>query len=218
MRPVRSVAPRKAAWVARAAYKAWRRIVVWFDFLFNSAMPVYVAMLRGINVSGHKPVKMERLRVSIRALGFDEVATYIQSGNVVFKAAKDSNRSLEQKIAKRILEEFGFEVPVVVRSSDELADVVRRSPFSGQPGFDETKLHVTFLAEAAPKTATDVLKSLAQPSEKFAVSGREIYLSFPNGYGVTKLSNTAIENKLGVTATTRNWKTVNVLRQMAFDS
>ena len=178
-------------------------------------MPVYFAMRRGINVSGHKTIKMESLRTSFESLGFGDVKTYIQSGNIVFKTGPTSEAGLTRKIARKILADFGFDVPVLIRAKEELADVLKSNPLLERPGIDAAKLHVTFLAAAAPEEAEDILKPLAGKSELFAVGRREIYLHCPDGYGDTRLSNGAIEKKLSVQATTRNWKTVNVLNTMA---
>jgi uncharacterized protein (DUF1697 family) len=178
-------------------------------------MPVYIAMLRGINVSGHKIIKMESLRVAFVSLGFEDVRTYIQSGNIVFKAALKRRADLAEIIANKISDGFGFSVPVLVRTKEELADVLKANPLLKRAGIDESNLHVTFLAEAVPKAADETLKPLAGKSESFAVCGQEIYLHCPEGYGNAKLSNTEIEKKLSVPATTRNWKTVNVLVTMA---
>jgi uncharacterized protein (DUF1697 family) len=178
-------------------------------------MPVFIAMLRGINVSGHNTIKMENLRAALAALGFGEVKTYIQSGNIVFQTANASPAVLAEKIAKKIQADFGLSVPVIVRSSEELGEVLKHNPLLRRTGVDETKMHVTFLSGLAPKNAEEILKSLAGESEQFAVCGREIYLHCPDGYGETKLSSSAIEKKLSVQATTRNWKTVNVLHALA---
>jgi uncharacterized protein (DUF1697 family) len=180
----------------------------------NIAMPVYIAMLRGINVSGQKIIKMESLRASLASLGFEEVRTYIQSGNIVFKTVTTVPAGLAGKIANTILDDFGFAVPVLVRTKEELAGVIQANPLLKWKGIDEARLHVTFLSAAAPKGSEEILKSLARQSELFAVGGREIYLHCPDGYGDTKLSNNAIEKAFAVPATTRNWKTVNILSVM----
>ncbi|MFM2293681.1 MAG: hypothetical protein RLZZ350_94 [Verrucomicrobiota bacterium] len=177
-------------------------------------MPIYIAMLRGINVSGQKLIKMERLRAVLAELGLVDVQTYIQSGNVVFKTAKQSADALAKKIADKILRDFGFPVPALIRTADEMAAVVAANPFLKTASADESKLHVTFLSNQAPAAAEKTLAGLATKSEWFHVCSREIYLCFPAGYGSTKLSNAAIEKKLSVQATTRNWKTVNVLAEM----
>src|SRR5208283_602652 len=158
---------------------------------------------------------METLRGSLGSLGFDGVRTYIQSGNIAFKSSKHAPPDLARIIGKKILDDFGLEVPVLVRTAEELGEVLKANPLLRRPGIDESKLHVTFLSDPPTREAEAILKPLAARSELFAVGGREIYLYCPAGYGVTKLSNAAIEHKLSVRATTRNWKTVNVLKAMA---
>lgn len=178
-------------------------------------MPNYIAMLRGINVSGHKIIKMERLRASFGALGFSNVKTYIQSGNVVFAASSNSEATLAGKIEKKIVDDYGFAVPVLLKTAQEMEIVIKRNPFPEVPAVDYGRLHVTFLAGDPPKTALELLRPLAVAAEQFHILGREIYLYCPNGYGNSKLSNAPIERKLSVGATTRNWKTVNTLLEMA---
>jgi uncharacterized protein (DUF1697 family) len=178
-------------------------------------MMTCIAMLRGINVGGSKPVKMQRLRASFQELGFKNVSTYLQSGNVVFQAPSSSPTSLASRIEQQIQKDFGFDVSVLVRTAGELSQVVTGNPFLKDKGMDTCWLHITFLSQAAPGTAAKSLEPLAATAERFKVSGREIFLFCPNGYGRTKLSNNAIEKKLSVGATTRNWNTVNALLQMA---
>ena len=177
-------------------------------------MPVYIAMLRGINVSGQKLIKMERLRASFEALGFSDVKTYVQSGNVIFKTAKISETGLTGKIARKILDDLGHSVSVLVRSPAELGEVLK-CPFAKKAGMDGGRLYVTFLSQPAPKSAEAALKTLAAQSEQFFACDREIYIHCPDGYGKTKFSNNAVEKKLSAQATTRNWRTVNALFEMA---
>jgi len=177
-------------------------------------MATYVALLRGINVSGHHLIKMEALRASFADLGFSNIQTYIQSGNVVFATAPAAPAGLAGKIEGKILCDFGFSIPVFLATAEKMAETIRRNPFLKSPAVDHARLHVTFLSQAPPATALEQLQPLAAPSEQFHVIGREIYLYCPAGYGNTKLSNTAIEKKLSVGATTRNWKTVNTLFAM----
>jgi uncharacterized protein (DUF1697 family) len=178
-------------------------------------MTSYIAMLRGINVSGQKLIKMEKLRAAFGALGFSEVRTYVQSGNVVFQTATASPAEIMSRIEQKISTDFGFTVPVFLRTAEELAEIVKRNPLLKAKAIDHSKLHVTFLSAAAPKTAAKSLEGLAVKPEQFYIRGHEIYLYCPNGYGQSKLSNTAIEKKLGVGATTRNWNSVNALLAMA---
>ena len=172
-------------------------------------------MLRGVNVSGHKPIKMDALRASFESLGFEGVKTYLQSGNVVFTAAKVSVAGLTAKIAAKIMADFGHAVAILIRTPVEFEEALKRNPFAGQTKLDEAYFHITFLSQPAGAGAGESLNRLATASEQIFVSGREVYLYCPNGYGNTKVSNTAIEKKLGAQATTRNWRTVNALLALA---
>jgi uncharacterized protein (DUF1697 family) len=177
-------------------------------------MTTYIAILRGINVSGHKIIKMERLRVVFEDLGFVDVKTYVQSGNVIFET-DISPAGLAVKIERKILDEFGFEVPVLTKSARELKDIVRRNPFLKDRAIDESKLHVTFLSDDPPRNALELLQPLAAGGEQVRIVSRSVYLYCPNGYGNTRLNNTAIEKKMSCRATTRNWATTNKLLEMA---
>src|SRR5690242_16370093 len=110
-------------------------------------MPAYVAMLKGINVTGHNSVKMKQLRGLCDRLGFPKVETYVQSGNIVFQAKTENPTLLSKQIGKSILDSFGFETPVIVRTSKEMEKVVANNPFLKAKNVDSSKLHVTFLSE-----------------------------------------------------------------------
>lgn len=179
-------------------------------------MTTYVAILRGINVSGHKIIKMDRLRASFEEIGFTNVKTYVQSGNVIFETGEPP-AGLAAKIEKRILDDFGFDVPVLTKSSKEMMDIVKRNPFLKDKSIDQGKLHVTFLSDDPSRNALELLKPLAVGAEQVHIVGRAVYLYCPNGYGNTKLNNTAIEKKLSCRATTRNWATTNKLLELAGD-
>jgi len=174
----------------------------------------YVSLLRGINVGGHKKIRMAELRALYASLGFDPVASYIQSGNVVFGGAKGGAAAVTRKIERAIADEFGFDVPVILRTAAEMEAVVRDNPFLAE-GADPTKLHVTFLAEAAsPQAAADFASFRVGPDELRLV-GREAYLHCPEGLARTKLTPTFMERALGSASTTRNWRTVNTVLEMA---
>jgi len=177
-------------------------------------LSVYVALLRGINVGGAKTVKMEKLRDTFEKLGFGGVRTYVNSGNVVFESAPTDTGVLSKKIADKISVDFGFSVRVFVRSSDELQSVVEKNPFLKEKRIDESRLHVTFLTEQPSKATLARLDSLGADPDRYSSNGREIYLYCPNGYGRSKLSNNALEKALSLTATTRNWKTVNTVASL----
>ena len=180
----------------------------------DQCMPAYVAMLRGINVSGHKPIKMEDLRALCGDLGFWDVETYVQSGNIVLQSALENPNIIAKRIGTKIIESFGFEVPVIVRTSKEMRNVISNNPFLKENGIDSSKLHVTFLSEIVQKTSLQELAELSTSPDRFHPAPREIYVYCQIGYGRTKLSNVGIEKALSVTATTRNWKTTNKLLEM----
>ena len=177
-------------------------------------MPSYIALLRGVNVSGHHRIKMDRLRATFLELGFRNVRTYFQSGNVVFDSGATATSALGRRIEAQIQRDFGFRVPVIVRTPKEMATVVKHNPFLNATNVDVSRLHVTFLSEPAPGIANEALRRLASGGEQVHVNGRTIYLHCPDGYGGSRLSNTAIERHLRVGATTRNWKTTNALLTM----
>ncbi|OLD14089.1 MAG: hypothetical protein AUI50_00290 [Crenarchaeota archaeon 13_1_40CM_2_52_14] len=172
-------------------------------------------MLRGINVAGKKIVRMEDLRASFEALGFGRVRTYIQSGNVIFEASKVASDNLSETIAKKISKDFGFSIPVVLRTSDELKKIIRDNPFLNEKHMDHSKFHVTFLSALPARDAEEKIDALNAHPDQFGVSGREIYLYCPNGYGRSKVSNLALEKALSVGATTRNWNTLNTLARIS---
>ena len=177
-------------------------------------MPVYASILRGINVSGHKMIKMDKLLHLFQRLGFGDVSTYIQSGNVIFRGKSTDPKELEKQISRKIEQEFGFEVPVLVKDKSELIEISKHNPFVRRKE-DSAYLHVTFLSEEPEKASIEKIAQEISGKDEFIISGKAIYLFCPNGYGNTKLSNNFFENKLRVVATTRNWKTVNELVRMA---
>jgi uncharacterized protein (DUF1697 family) len=180
-------------------------------------MPIYISMLRGINVGGHHRIKMDQLRTSLEALGLAEVKTYIQSGNVVFKAAKISPAALSKKIEKRILAQFGFPVSVITRTAEEIAAIIENNPLLNQPGIDPEKLHVAFLSDAPAAAALEKLADLTLAPDRSRAVGKEVYLYFPNGVSNSSLWKHPLDRILSVVTTTRNWKTVCTLHHMCVD-
>jgi uncharacterized protein (DUF1697 family) len=180
-------------------------------------MPIYISLLRGINVGGHKRIKMDRLRESFETLGFAQVRTYIQSGNVVFKAGKLPPAALSTKIEERILSDFGFSVSVISRAADEIANTIKKNPFLSQPGIDPEKLHVAFLSEVPAPSALKKLETLTVKPDQSRCLGKEVYLYFPNGVSGSSLWKHPLDGVLSVVTTMRNWKTVNTLDQLCRD-
>jgi uncharacterized protein (DUF1697 family) len=154
---------------------------------------------------------MAELRNLLDHHGLKEVQTYIQSGNLVFKSDL-TKQQVVTTIAESILKHFGFEVPVLVLTSNEIAAVINRNPYKKD---DLTRLHVTFLAEGPSKEKLHALPASPNPREKYQVKDLAIYVYCPDGYGRTKINNNFFEKKLMVSATTRNWKTCMKLSEMA---
>jgi len=179
-------------------------------------MSNYIAILRGINVGGHRKIPMESLRKEVGNLGYKNVKTYIQSGNIIFTAADHcSNLEIAERIENAILTTFGFEVPVIVRSSDELQQAATENPFLNIENKAIEGLHLTFLKEAPTAEALKTIKTYSYPPDQFEIRQKNVFLQIPGPYHKTKLSNAFFEKKLGVSATTRNWKTVLKLAEMS---
>jgi uncharacterized protein (DUF1697 family) len=180
-------------------------------------MPIYISMLRGINVGGHKRIKMDQLRQSFEVLGFNQVRTYIQSGNVVFKTGKSSTSKLSKRIEERILNDFGFSVSVISRTADEMETTIANNPFLKESGIDPEKLHVMFLSDAPPPTALKKLADLTASPNQCRCFDRGIYFYLPNGVSNSVLMKSPVDRILSVVTTTRNWRTVNTVHQMCRD-
>jgi uncharacterized protein (DUF1697 family) len=178
-------------------------------------MKTYISILRGINVSGHKIIKMDALKNMCINLGFNNVQTYIQSGNIVYKFRQTETNNLNKMISETILNTFGFEVPVVTKSAEQLQEIIKNNPFTKDTHFDPAFFHITFLSDSPDSSKIQLLDQAELKNDKFALIDKAIYLYCPNSYSSSKLSNCFIENKLKVTATTRNWKTVNELMNLA---
>lgn len=178
-------------------------------------MQTYIAILRGINVSGQKMIKMPTLATMFENLGFKSVQTYIQSGNVLFKNGPEETDSLAQRIQAEIFKTCGFEVPVIVLTKAEMEYIFKNNHFTTARDEDLSKLHVTFLSAEPEQADVEKVTSKRYDPDDFIICDKFIYLFCPNGYGRTKLSNSFFESKLKVTATTRNWKTVGELVKLA---
>lgn len=172
-----------------------------------------VALLRGINLGSSNRLPMPALVAMFEAAGCADVRHYIQSGNVVFRAPAAVTARLSAQIAKRIKADFGYDVPVILRTATELREVLRVNPFLDRAS-DGKVLHVAFLAHEPEAARTSALDPKRSPPDSFAVIGREIYLHCPNGVAQTKLSNAYFDSKLATTSTMRNWNTVQKLAAM----
>ena len=177
-------------------------------------MKTYVSILRGINVSGKNLIKMNDLQRMYESFGFQNIKTYIQSGNVVFRSEEINLEELELRISDEILKRFTFNVPVLVREASELKNILARNPYINEIKDDLSKLHITFLSKSPEKQFKESIENNSYLPDKYVIMERTIYLFCPNGYGNTKLSNNFFENKLKVKATTRNLRTLTELVKM----
>ena len=175
-------------------------------------MPRYAAMLRGINLGSHKRISMADLRRLFEDLGAKDVKTYVVSGNVVFDSPPGSRPEVARKIRDRIQADLGHDVAIVLRTAAEMAEVAATRPFGSD---DDAHLYVTFLEEKPDAARVKGLDAAAFAPDEFEIRGTEAYLHFPGGYGRSKLSNEWFERKLGVAATTRNWRTVTALAELS---
>jgi uncharacterized protein (DUF1697 family) len=174
-------------------------------------MNTYIALLRGINVSGQKKIKMDELQDIFEDLNFSVVETYIQSGNVAFQSENTDQYDLARLVKDEINEKYGFNVEVIVLSQDEIQNVLDRNPFIDDPTKDPERFYVTFLSEKPSTDKIENLKTYDYNPEEYHLINTTIYFYAANGYGRAKMNNNFFENKLKVFATTRNWKTVNKL-------
>jgi uncharacterized protein (DUF1697 family) len=177
-------------------------------------MPRYVALLQGINVGKHKRIAMADLRALVERLGHTEVKTHLNSGNVVFTAASGANEEHAKQIEDAISRELGLEVPVVVRSGEDLARIVAGNPFP-EAAADHTTLHVTFLGKAPDPERVAALAEADHGDDDYRVVGADVYLFYPHKLTGATFMPTGLGKALGVVATSRNWRTVTRLAEMA---
>ncbi len=176
-------------------------------------MTVWVAMLRGINVGGRNTLAMADLRRLVGDLGHADVATYIQSGNVVFSSHRNDREAMSDEISDAIKGHGGLSVSVVMRTSDEMAAIARRHPHDGQ--FDPKLLHVVFLAATPRPGAAAVLDPHRYAPDRWFVDGSEVYVTYPEGSARSKLTLDVFERQLGTSGTARNLNTVRKLVEFA---
>ncbi|HYJ91383.1 MAG TPA: DUF1697 domain-containing protein [Pyrinomonadaceae bacterium] len=170
----------------------------------------YVALLRGINVGGKNKIPMERLREVAASIGFENVKTYVNSGNLAFDAKKADDKRLEARLRDAIEREFGMNISVMVRSSDEIAGIVANNPFVGQ--FDNHKyFHVFFLDRELSNNEKKLLMEQANENEMISVDGRTIYYLLRISILDSALGKGFIDRKLKIPATGRNWRTVETI-------
>jgi uncharacterized protein (DUF1697 family) len=178
-------------------------------------MTIGIAFIRGINVGGKHKVSMETLRALCEDAGLCDARTYIASGNLVFRCSSKSMTRAGAKIEAIIEKENGFRPGVVVRSIDELKEVVAANPFAKEKDIDPSKLLVMFLSEPLSTESKKALRMIKASPERIAAAESEIYLYYPDGIAETKLPFTSVEKAAKVSGTCRNWNTVQKVLAMA---
>ena len=177
-------------------------------------MTAFVSLFRGINVGGNRQVKMADLKAMHESLGLKDVIPYIQSGSVVFTSDNAHPERLQRQIEDTFEQKFGFHSAVMLRTSAELSEIIDKNPFQGQPGKESKWVVVMFLAAHPDDTAQEaLLKSYLGP-EELHITGKSMYIYYPDGIGRSKLTNTLIEKKLKTPGTARNLNTVLQLQKL----
>ena len=177
----------------------------------------HLALLRGINVSGHNMIKMDALKTSLESIGFTNVVTYIQSGNVFVETDDESAFGVGFKIKQEIFKTFGHDVPTIVIGKNDLELCFKNNPFLKEKEVDTKKLYVAFISKELQSTAINDLKISQFKPDEAVIDGNRIFIKYDIGAGKTRLDQKYIEKKLNVTATMRNWNTVTKLLEMYND-
>jgi uncharacterized protein (DUF1697 family) len=179
-------------------------------------MSVKVTFLRGVNMAGHCSMKMSDLLSIYKKLGFKDAVTYIQSGNVVFTST-ENEKKIATEIEKAILKKFGYSVPVMVRTADEIQRINQLNPYIHESDFEAGKSSVIFLYNEPDSDQVAKVADINYPPDMFKIIGREIFIYCPDGFGRTKLYTNFFENKMKVTGTARNWKTITAISEIVFN-
>ena len=174
----------------------------------------HLALLRGINVSGHNMIKMEALKNMLENMGFTGVETYIQSGNVFVTSEEENSSAVGFKIKQEIYKVFGYDVPVIVVTKNDLELCFTNNPFLKEKEVDIKKLYVAFISKELPSSAINELKISQFKPDEAVIDGKRIFIKYTIGAGKTRLDQKYIEKKLNVTATMRNYNTVSKLLEM----
>jgi uncharacterized protein (DUF1697 family) len=172
-----------------------------------------IVLLRGVNLASRNRISMPDLREALEEAGFEDVSTYVQSGNVVL-TSKASAKQVESDVRRLLADRFGLDIAVVVRTRAELAAVVKRNPL-GKVATNPKLYQVTFLEKAPTAELVRNLEAVAVGKEQVAHIGRELYAWHPDGVARSKLAALMAGKGLGVTATARNWRTVTKLLELA---
>ena len=174
----------------------------------------HLALLRGINVSGHNMIKMDALKICLEQIGYSSVETYVQSGNVFFETDEESFSKIAFDIKQQIFKTFGHDVPAIVIGKHDLDLCLKNNPFTKDLNVDTKKLYVAFLSKSLQTGAINELKISQFKPDEAAIDDNRIFIKYDVGAGKTRFDQKYIEKKLNLTATIRNWNTINKLLEM----
>ncbi len=178
-------------------------------------MKIYIALLRGINISGQKKILMADLKKLLKETRLKDIVTYIQSGNIIFKSEEIKTDVLENKIREVIKNHYGFDVPVLVLTKESIVHIVENTPFDKLLEAEAERVYYTLLKNTPQKELAERLNDEDYKDEKFSITEKCVYLTSLHGYGRAKCNNNFFEKKLKVSATTRNLKTMKKLIELA---
>ena len=176
-------------------------------------MQTFISLIRGINVGGHKKIKMAELREHYADLGFQNIRSYIQTGNLLFETKKTDKAEIIKMIEEKIVAVYGFEAKVILRTLEEYDQALANNPFLEKQE-DLKKLIVMFAGDPIPEDWREKLPTYPNSTDEIAVIGSEVYLHCPDGYRDTKYGNSVIEKKLKIHATARNWRSAMKIRDI----
>jgi uncharacterized protein (DUF1697 family) len=181
----------------------------------GTAMTIQIALIRGINVGGHKAVAMSDLRDMLAGLGLDSARSMLQSGNLVFRSDRRKGAELERLLEMEAEKRLGLHADFVIRSAKEWREVVARNPFRKEAQRDPGHLVVMFLKQAANAKDVKAVQAAIAGPEVIRADGKHLYIVYPAGIGKSRLTNALIEKKLGIRGTARNWNTVLKIAALA---
>lgn len=176
-------------------------------------MITHLVLLRGINVSGHNMIKMDALKTMLENIGFQNIRTYLQSGNVFVDSEEDASK-VGFMIRQEIFKVFGHEVPIIVITKEDLESCFKNNPFFKEKDVDTKKLYVAFVSSVLKKESINDLKISQFKPDEASIDGNKVFIKYTNPAGRTKFDQKYIEKKLNVISTIRNWNTVTNLLNM----
>jgi len=178
-------------------------------------MITYIAFLRGINVGGHKKIKMTDLRLLLEGFGYRDLITYIQSGNVIFSSLEKDRGKLENQISEAIKNHYGFDVPVLVKTTTDIDKILQNNPYNDPEDLASNKIYFVLLQEIPQKEDIEATSAVIFENEKFIITAECVFIRYDLGAGKAKCGINFFESKLKVATTSRNYRTMTKLLELS---